>query len=161
VILVTVGTAEPFDRLLAAVQRLPMHEPIVAQCGSSAVRPADARCLDYVPFETLLELMRTARAVVTHAGVGSVLTAFSAGKRPIVVPRLASLGEVIDDHQLVFARRLSQAGLVTLADDETTLTEALVARHAPVRQRRAAGGRLTSELRECLRATLGPAVGAP
>jgi UDP-N-acetylglucosamine transferase subunit ALG13 len=105
--------------------------------------------------------MRTARAVVTHAGVGSVLTAFSAGKRPIVVPRLASLGEAIDDHQLVFARRLFQAGLVTLADDETNLTEALVGRHAPVRQRRAADGRLTSELRECLRATLGPAVGAP
>ena len=37
--------------------------------------PAGATCTDYLGFDELVEKMRQARAVVTHAGVGSVLTA--------------------------------------------------------------------------------------
>ena len=49
------------------------------------------------------------------------MVALSQGKRPIVVPRLSRFGEAVDDHQLPFARRLAERGLVTLLEDESEL----------------------------------------
>lgn len=69
--------------------------------------------------------MRQARAVVVHGGIGSVLLAHACGKRPIVVPRRADLGENIDDHQLAFARRLADAELITLVEDPEQLPATL------------------------------------
>lgn len=128
-IFVTVGTNEArFDRLLAALDDLPDGTDLFVQHGPSSIRPARARCADYLGFDEMVEHMRRARAVVTHAGVGSVLTALLNGTRPIVVPRLARFGEAVDDHQLEFGRRAASAGLVTLVEDTADLGQA-IARH--------------------------------
>lgn len=125
-ILVTVGTNEArFDRLLLEIDALPPGEELIVQHGPSHVRPARATCVDYLPFDELVALLRRARVVVTHAGVGSVMTALTNGKRPIVVPRLARYGEAVDDHQLPFAVRLDAAGIVRLVRDPAKLPGAL------------------------------------
>jgi UDP-N-acetylglucosamine transferase subunit ALG13 len=72
--------------------------------------------------------MREARVVITHAGVGSVIASLTAGKRPIVVPRKSCFGEIVDDHQVVFARRLGERELVDVVEDPARLPEA-IARH--------------------------------
>jgi UDP-N-acetylglucosamine transferase subunit ALG13 len=56
--------------------------------------------------------MREATTVVTHAGVGSILSARRAGHLPVVVPRLHALGEHVDDHQAELTRTLEAAGEV-------------------------------------------------
>jgi beta-1,4-N-acetylglucosaminyltransferase len=118
VILVSVGTNEArFDRLLHAVETLTGDEPIFVQHGASPIRPKNAECVDFLPFEAFIEKIGEARAVVTHAGVGSVMVALSLGRRPIVMPRLKRYGEAVDDHQLPLAHRLKEAGLVTLVED--------------------------------------------
>jgi UDP-N-acetylglucosamine transferase subunit ALG13 len=120
-ILVTTGTnGAPFDRLLQELDEI-RDEPLVVQLGSSTLRPANATCVAYVTFSELVELVREARVVVTHGGVGSILMALSNGKHPLVVPRLARFGEAIDDHQLELAQRLDGAGLATLVEDVTRL----------------------------------------
>ncbi|MGH7359776.1 MAG: glycosyltransferase, partial [Candidatus Rokuibacteriota bacterium] len=74
-ILVTVGTNEArFDRLLEALEGLPAGTELFVQHGPSPVRPPGARCTDYLAFDELAEQVKAADAVVTHAGVGSVLT---------------------------------------------------------------------------------------
>jgi len=126
VIFVTVGTNEArFDRLLEALEGLPADAELFVQHGPSPIRPAGATCTDYVSFEEMAERMSQAETVVTHAGVGSVLTALLNGTRPIVVPRLVRYGEAVDDHQLEFARRASEAGFVTLVEDTDTLVAAI------------------------------------
>jgi UDP-N-acetylglucosamine transferase subunit ALG13 len=126
VIFVTVGTNEArFDRLLHAVDALAVDEEIVAQCGSSPVRPSNARCVDFLHFDDMVEHIRRAQVVVAHAGVGTVLVALANGRRAIVVPRLQRYGEAVDDHQLGFARRLHEVGLVHLVEDPFDLAEAL------------------------------------
>jgi UDP-N-acetylglucosamine transferase subunit ALG13 len=134
VIFVTVGTNEArFDRLLHAVAELSPEEDIVIQHGhSAAVGPPHARLVDFVPFEEMGRLMRAARAVVTHAGVGTIMVALANEKRPIVVPRRGSLGEAVDDHQLQVGRRFGEAGLVTYVESEGDLARALTAEHAGV-----------------------------
>jgi UDP-N-acetylglucosamine transferase subunit ALG13 len=128
VILVTLGTLHfPFDRLLRALDDLPQDEELIVQCRAPGPLPARARSVPDLPFDELAETMRAARVVVCHAGVGSILTAVANGKRPVTVPRLVRFGEAVDDHQLAFARRLAEAGLVTLVEDPAELARAVAA----------------------------------
>jgi UDP-N-acetylglucosamine transferase subunit ALG13 len=156
VILVTIGTSDPFDRLLAAVARLPTGEEIVAQCGGSTVRPANARCVSFLGFDELNALVTSARIVITHAGAGSVLTALAAGRRPVVVPRLRRYGEAVDDHQVEFGRSLAVAGLVTMVEDPMDLPAAVAAAPAAPASREH-DGRLAGEIATYLRGHLQPA----
>lgn len=149
-ILVTVGTNEaPFDRLLQAVETLSTDEEIVVQHGSSAIVPANAaRTYDFLLFDDLVREMGASRVVVTHAGIGSIMTALSCGKRPVVVARLVAHREAVDDHQLPVARRLVEAGLVTLVEDLSRLEEAVARAGEEVDVSLGADERLVSELRE-------------
>jgi UDP-N-acetylglucosamine transferase subunit ALG13 len=125
-ILVTVGTNEArFDRLLRTVQDLDLEEELVVQYGSCSVRPSPATLHQELAYQDLVDLVRGARAVVAHAGVGIVLTALANGKRPIVLPRLKRFGEAVDDHQLHFGRKLAVRGLLTLVEDGDGLRAAL------------------------------------
>ena len=125
-IFVTTGTnGTPFDRLLLALDALGSSEPLIVQHGPSTIRPRSAECVDFVGFDRLAELVRSADRVVAHAGVGTVLVSLINGRKPFVVPRLARYGEAVDDHQLHFARRLDREGLVKLVEDPAGLSEAL------------------------------------
>jgi exopolysaccharide biosynthesis glucuronosyltransferase PssE len=157
-ILVATGTnGPPFDRLLRAVDELDLDEEIVVQYGPSDIRPRRARCVDYVGFDELAALVRQARSVVTHGGVGTILLALMNGRRPIVVPRLARFREVVDDHQLVLARRLGEEGLVTVLEDPKLLRQTLSEPDARVLGRVHSNGSLGTELGEYLKESVGSA----
>jgi UDP-N-acetylglucosamine transferase subunit ALG13 len=154
VIFVTVGTNEArFDRLIEALDGLRLEEELVVQHGASPLRPSAATCIDFLPFDDLVDHVRRARVVVAHAGVGTVLVALANGKRAVVVPRLRRFGEAVDDHQVIFARRLGAAGLVELVEDPRDLEQPLrrVAETVPANRHEP---RLASELRAYLTAEL-------
>jgi UDP-N-acetylglucosamine transferase subunit ALG13 len=133
-IFVSVGTHEaPFDRMLEAVYSLDLDEELVVQHGPSRLESDRARSFDYLSFDETVAYVREARAVVTHAGVGSVMVALANGKRPIVMARLHEFGEHVDDHQLELARRLTDIGLVTVVADGAELEQALAREPQPVR----------------------------
>lgn len=125
-ILVTVGTnGAPFDRLLQQLDDLSPGEEVIVQRGPSVLSPAGATCVDFLPFDELSRLVGSARVVVTHAGVGSVLLALEHGHRPIVVPRLKRFGEAVDDHQAAFGERLHLERLVRCIPDAARVTDAV------------------------------------
>ncbi len=161
-IFVTVGSSQfPFDRLLRAVDELTVDEELVVQHGSSSVRPRGARCTDFLPFADLAAHVRDSRLIVCHAGIGSVLMALTAGKRPIVVPRRRLFGETTDDHQVESARRLEEAGFVTVVENPQELPAALGDARAAIPTSAENGGGLVHELRDYIRASVaGPDVEA-
>jgi UDP-N-acetylglucosamine transferase subunit ALG13 len=157
VIFVTVGTNEaPFDRLLHAVARIETDEELLVQHGASRIRPSNSTCLDFMPFEELVEHVRRARAVVTHAGVGSVLVSLTSGKCPIVVPRKPEFGEAVDDHQLVFGRRFAETGLVQLVEEPAGLADMLDRAPTAAPAATVGGSSLAAELRRYLSVHLQP-----
>jgi UDP-N-acetylglucosamine transferase subunit ALG13 len=146
-ILVTVGASRfPFDRLIAAMEGIAGGEELVVQHGPSPVRPAGARCVEFMAMDEMAACVREARLVITHAGVGSILLCLGNGLRPCVVPRLRAFGETVDDHQLESARRFASAGLVTLVEDPAALAGVI---DAPVEPFAHASGEpaLVTELR--------------
>ena len=132
-ILFTVGTNEqPFDRLVSAAADLSTETGYV-QYGSSRVPRGRGTWVDFVPFQELRDLMLAAQVVICHAGVGSIMLAHRAGRRPIVVPRLLRLSEAVDNHQLPLARRLHERGIVTLVEDTGRLDLAIGSAKTPAR----------------------------
>ncbi|WP_340296062.1 hypothetical protein [Aquipuribacter hungaricus] len=127
-VVVSVGTDHHrFDRLSDWLEPWIARHPevrVVHQHGSS--RPArGAEPVRMLPREEMLALQQEATAVVVQGGPGSMLDARLCGRLPVVVPRLARLHEVVDDHQVHFCDRLSALGWITLADDADRLAALL------------------------------------
>ena len=95
----------------------------------------------------MVEAIRRARVVVTHAGVGSVMVALANGKRPVVVPRRKAFGEAVDDHQLQLGRRFAAAGLVTLVEEPDGLAAALARASSDRRRSCPSASSLAADLR--------------
>lgn len=81
------------------------------QVGPTDVRGLGIEAVDYLPASELAAWFRWADVVVSHAGAGGALTALRSGRQPVLIPRDPARGEVIDDHQLHFARALDARGL--------------------------------------------------
>ncbi|UNX55578.1 sulfotransferase domain-containing protein [Georgenia sp. TF02-10] len=125
--LVTVGSDHHrFDRLVRWVDAWAATRPVdcLIQHGPAAP-PVTAMGVDFLPHEELLRLMAAADAVVVQGGPMSVVESRAAGRLPVVVPRLARLDEVVDDHQVAFSRRWAAEGRLLLAEDEAALGRAL------------------------------------
>ena len=126
-IFVTLGTHhDPFPRLIEGLQALDADE-LVVQYGHSPAPLHASEAMQFLPFVDLVEQLESADAVVTHAGVGSILTCLRLGKTPLVVPRQRRLGEHVDDHQVELTRALAHEGKVIPVWDVAALPE-LVAR---------------------------------
>ncbi len=129
-LLATVGTDHhPFDRLVRWVDGWLQagggaRVRCVMQTGTS-IRPRHAQSSDYFPYDEMRRLLGEAAFVVCHGGPGTVTLASAAGVRPIVVPRTRALGEHVDDHQIVFSRRLARDGAATVVETEAELHAAL------------------------------------
>lgn len=148
-IFVALGTqGYSFDRLLRGLDGV--DEELVVQGGASTYRPAGATWFDFLDFPQLLEYVRASRVVVSHAGVGTVMTVVGEGKRPVVVPRLVRYAEAVDDHQLHFARRMNEAGLVRLVEDPAELRAAIATTPEPPQAQPAGRSRLAADLRAYL-----------
>lgn len=123
-ILVTVGTDLPFDRMVKVIDRWAGdrgREDVFAQIGEGGWKPRHipfAEFLDPVDFKRRLA---AAKVIVAHAGMGSILTSLHHGKPILVMPKRASLGEQRNEHQLATARRMEELGKVDVAWDEAEL----------------------------------------
>ncbi|KPJ65844.1 MAG: hypothetical protein AMJ43_09860 [Coxiella sp. DG_40] len=125
-IFVTVGTEKfQFDRLLKAIDHgikaCEIKESVFAQTGSSKHVPKLFKYCGFLPFNKMIEFIKKADIVVTHAGVGSTLLCLSLGKIPVAFPRLVRMGEHLDNHQLEFARRMETDKKILAAYDEREL----------------------------------------
>jgi UDP-N-acetylglucosamine transferase subunit ALG13 len=150
-IFVTIGTHhQPFQRLLDALEALPLDQ-LVVQFGHGSPPAGVRRATAFMSFPEMLECFDAADAVVTHAGVGSILCARRAGHIPIVVPRLRDHGEHVDDHQAELARALDARQAVVCVWDVERLAAAVDS--LPARRQAEAGsnGRLPSAVREAVR----------
>ena len=134
VIFVSVGMHhQGFDRLIRAMDDLAtsLGEPVVMQIGASSYEPLSARFFRFASSEEVDALVRDARVVVAHCGVGSIISALKHEVPVVVVPRLRRFSEHVDDHQLELARVLGESGRATGLFDVEGLREAIGRAHPP------------------------------
>jgi UDP-N-acetylglucosamine transferase subunit ALG13 len=127
-ILATVGTQLPFDRMLLALDTwasLNPSIPVLAQTGRTAKRYTHLTSVEQMDQTRFVEAVTQARMIVSHAGMGTILTALEFGKPLILMPRRADLGEHRNDHQRDTAAEMSRLSNVTVVEDSASLCEAV------------------------------------
>ena len=123
-IFVTVGAQMPFDRLVRTVDEWAnVHGSIniFAQIGQSEYKPRCFQAVKFLNGAEFRERVRAATLVVSHAGIGSIITALEFGKPLLVMPRRGNLKETRNDHQVATAQYLAKQGRIAVAFNETEL----------------------------------------
>lgn len=130
-IFVTVGTHEqPFNRLIEYVDNLKrdgvITEDVIMQTGFSTYEPKYCQWSKLIPYQQMVKNVADARIVITHGGPASFIMPLQINKTPIVVPRQHQFNEHVNDHQVEFARNVSERmGTIILVEDIDTLEQAI------------------------------------
>lgn len=112
-IFVTVGTHEQqFNRLLKEMDRLVeegiIKEEVFIQTGFSTYEPKHCKWSKLISYKDMDKMVKEARIVITHGGPASFIAPLQIGKIPIVVPRQFEFDEHVNNHQLEFAKEVSE-----------------------------------------------------
>lgn len=105
-IFVMLGTQNnSFYRLLEEIDKLleknVIQEDVIVQAGYTQYEPKNEKMkiLNFMPREELDKLEQEASYIITHGGVGSIITSLEKRKKVIAVPRLHEYNEHVNNHQ--------------------------------------------------------------
>ncbi len=129
-ILVLLGTQNnSFHRLLEEIQKCiddgTIEEKVVVQAGSTRFESNNMEIFKLIEQNKFNELIKQADIIITHGGVGSIVTSVKLGKKVIAVPRLKKYGEHVNDHQIQIIETFSKQGFIKGIKDVSELEEAL------------------------------------
>ena len=124
-ILVTVGTQLPYDRLIKSIDVWAgdndFQNEIIAQTGKTVYKSINIKSKEFFSPVELDNYFEKCELIISHAGVGTILNALRKTKPIIIMPRKYSLGEHRNDHQLATARYFSNYSGVYVANDAVEL----------------------------------------
>ena len=129
-ILITLGTQDKqFKRLLDVVQKEidkgNIKDKVVVQAGHTKYESKDMEIFDLIDREKFSSLISECDLLITHGGVGSIITGLQNNKKVIVAPRLAKYDEHLNDHQVQITNNFANAGYILPLYEEDDLSEVL------------------------------------
>ncbi|MBP3765876.1 MAG: exopolysaccharide biosynthesis protein [Bacilli bacterium] len=128
--LVILGTQDKeFTRLLKMVEdeikKGLIKGEVIVQAGQTKYKSNYMEILDLIPNTKFNKLIKESDLVITHGGVGSIISALKHNKKVIAVPRLSKYGEHVNDHQLEIVEEFGRLGYIKSATNKRELTKAL------------------------------------
>jgi len=129
-ILVTLGTQDkPFKRLIQAVENQiikgNIKDEVLVQAGCTKYESDKMKIVDYISIEEFDECIKRADLIITHAGVGSIITGLKNRKKIIAAARLEKYGEHVNDHQKQILDNFSDKGYILKLENFDKLDEVL------------------------------------
>lgn len=130
-ILVLLGTQNnSFHRLLEELDKLVekkiIDEKIIVQAGYTKYESKNMKIFGLIPQEKLEKYQEKADLIITHGGVGSIISSIKKGKKVIAVPRLHKYHEHVNDHQLQIVENFSSKGYIIGIKEIEELEEAIL-----------------------------------
>ncbi len=125
-IFIVLGTQKfQLNRLLKEVDELieerAITEEVLAQIGNSDYIPRHYTYFRFIDKKQFDDYIQAASLVITHSGVGSIISALKAGKPTVIYPRLRKYHEHVDDHQLDIAKAFEKRNYVLCRHEQDTL----------------------------------------
>ena len=130
-ILITLGTQDKkFTRLLEAVQKQidnkKIKDRVVVQAGCTCdFKSDDMEIFDLIPMDEFNKLISECDLLITHGGVGSIITGLKNNKKVIAAARLQEYGEHTNNHQLQIIDNFSNDGYILALNDFEKLDDVL------------------------------------
>lgn len=121
-IFVTLGTQDKtFERLLKAIDKAidkgEIKEKVIVQAGNTEYESKNMEIFDLISPDEFQKLVDTCDILITHGGVGSILSAVKQGKTVIAAARLKKYNEHVNDHQKQIIKEFEKEGyLIELKD---------------------------------------------
>lgn len=121
-ILVTLGTQDKkFTRLLDAIEKAveegAIQERVVVQAGYTPYQSSRMEIFDYLEQDEFRRLLQEADLVITHGGVGTIMTALKSRKKILAAARLAQYKEHLNDHQTQLLETFEKQGYLIYMRD--------------------------------------------
>ena len=125
-IFVTLGTQDKsFSRLLEAIDceiaNGLIKEKVIVQAGFTEYSSKRMEILKFISMDEFNKYIKECNLLITHAGVGSIMSGLNNNKKVIAVARLAAYKEHTNDHQIQIAMEFAKEGYILYADDLTKL----------------------------------------
>lgn len=116
-IFVTLGTQDKdFSRLLKAIDREiekgVIKEKVIVQAGYTKYESKNMEIFDLLPTDEFNELIEKSSLVITHGGVGNILSAIKRNKPIIAAARLKKFKEHTNDHQKQIIDEFTKQGYI-------------------------------------------------
>lgn len=129
-ILVMLGTQNnSFSRLLKEIEKLiekgTIKEEVIVQAGHTKYESNKMKIFDLIPKGKLEELQEKADLIITHGGVGSIVSSLEKGKKVIAIPRSHKYEEHVNDHQKEIVKKFTKDGYIIGVFELKNLEEAL------------------------------------
>ena len=129
-IFVTLGTQDkPFSRLLEAVEKQiengNIKEEVVAQIGQTKYESKYMKLYNFLSQDDFEKYIKDCSILITHGGVGNILTGLNYNKKMIVAPRLYKYGEHTNDHQIQVIEKFYEDGYILKLEDFNCLNEVM------------------------------------
>lgn len=129
-ILVTLGTQDKsFTRLLDSIQEQinngNIKDKVIVQAGFTKYDSKDMEIFDLIDRDKFSDLIKKCDLLITHGGVGSILTGLKNNKKVIVCPRLSKYKEHMNDHQVQIVDRFYEAGYILKFNEGDNLGDIL------------------------------------
>lgn len=117
----------PLNRMLEQMDYLlkagVVTQEVFAQTGYSDYEPKHYRWSRFLDGEEFEEKIKNCTLLLTHSGVGTILTGKEYGKPVLVYPRSGKYGEHVDDHQWQIAREFREREYVLVCEDVSEMGE--------------------------------------
>ncbi len=129
-ILVLLGTQNnSFHRLLEEIDKLiknkVIDEEVVVQAGYTKYESNNMKIFDLIPKEELRSKQEKASLIITHGGVGSIISSIKMGKKVIAVPRLHEYQEHVNNHQKEIVQTFDEKGYIIGIEEVKDLEQAI------------------------------------
>lgn len=128
-IFLTVGSALPFDRLVKivdqAVAKGNIEQRVFAQIGDGDYVPQHMEYTRFLPKPDYEAVVSSSTAIISHAGIGSIVSALKLKIPLLVLPRSPNHGELVDHHQEKTAKAFAERGHLMVFFDERELKKCL------------------------------------
>lgn len=98
---------------------------MIVQAGFTKYKSDKMKIFDLISQEDFSNYMQKADLIITHGGVGSIITALNHGKKVIAAPRLSKYGEHVNDHQLQIIKCFEQKNYILPLYDFEKLNEVI------------------------------------
>lgn len=129
-ILVMLGTQNnSFHRLLEKLDQLikngKIKEEVIVQSGYTRYETKNMKIFDLIPRERLEEYQKKANYIITHGGVGSIISSLKLDKKVIAIPRLHEYHEHVNNHQKEIVDLFEAKGYIIGIQNVDDLQEAI------------------------------------
>lgn len=130
-ILVLLGTQNnSFHRLLEEVEKniedKTIKEEVIVQAGYTKYESNKMKIMDLMSKEQLSKFQDEASLIITHGGVGSIVSSIEKGKKVIAVPRKHEYGEHVNNHQIQIVKDFNDKGYIIGIENVEDLKEAII-----------------------------------